>query len=455
MKKWFGSGVRSPIFSLRARLALWMGFIGGVLLIVFGILVLFWFRSRGLANIDADLATDLKQCRRFLHHDEGGRLQSSTWLSEGYDQGVERWFQILDSDGKVLLAVPESPPECIRIRQREGNIELDERFYRVVVYRCTNQLTDDTRTLLAIMAITFYVGVALAALSAWLVSQRLLQPLMELQSSARSLSISSLDSRLPVGRQGPEIDALATTFNETFSRLQASFTELERFTADAAHEMRTSLTALRSIGEVSVQQSPEIMREAVVSMLDETRRLSLLVDQLLMLAMSDRGLGLGTLVPMDLVQQVEQVRSLFEAVAEERGQQLVVEGLVGGPYVVSIEGSLLRRAILNLVGNAITHCPPGTKIRLCFNREPGAVCLDVSDNGPGIAAEHLPHIFKRFYRVDRARSRRPDGGFGLGLAIAEAAIHANRGTLTVTSTVGQGTTFRISLPVAGGIGRPP
>jgi heavy metal sensor kinase len=448
---WIAGRVRSPVLSLRARLALWMGFIGGVLLIVFGVLVLLWFRSRGLAAVNADLASDLDQARRFMHHNDAGQLLPSTWLGESYDQGVERWFQVMDPAGTVLLSVPEAPPVCVRIRQREGMIELDERFYRVAAYRCTNQLTDDTRTLLAIMAITFYVGVALAALSAWMVSKRLLRPLMELQASARSLSISSMDSRIPIGHQGPEIEALAVTFNETFSRLQASYTELERFTADAAHEMRTSLTALRSIGEVSVQQSPEIMREAVISMLDETRRLSLLVDQLLMLAMSDRGLGIGTLTPMNLVIQVEEVRSLFEAVAEERGQHLVVEGLEGAPYVVTIEGSLLRRAVLNLVGNAITHCPQGTTIRLRFSREPGAVCLDVVDNGPGIAPEHLPHLCKRFYRVDPARSRRAEGGFGLGLAIAEAAVHANHGTLVISSTLGQGTTFRIRLPVAGGI----
>jgi signal transduction histidine kinase len=446
--KWLAGRARSPVLSLRARLALWMGFIGGLLLIVFGVLVLAWFRSRGLAAIDSDLAADLSQARRFVHHDDAGRLQSATWLGEDYNYGIQRWFQVTDPAGTVLLSVPEAPPVCARMRQREGTIELDERFYRIAAFRCTNQLTDDTRTLLAIMAISFYVGVALAAFSAWLVSKRLLRPLIELQVSARSLSISSMDSRLRVGHQGPEIDALAVTFNETFSRLQASFAELERFTADAAHEMRTSLTALRSIGEVSVQQSPEIMREAVVSMLDETRRLSLLVDQLLMLAMSDRGLGIGTLVPMDLTTQVEEVRSLFEAVAEEHGQHLVVEGLHGGPFTVTIDGSLLRRAVLNLVGNAITHCPQGTTIRVRFSREPGAVCLDIADDGPGIAPEHLPHLCKRFYRVDPARSRRAEGGFGLGLAIAEAAVHANRGTLTISSTLGQGTCFRIRLPVA-------
>lgn len=177
-------------------------------------------------------------------------------------------------------------------------------------------------------------------------------------------------------------------------------------------------------------------------MLEEVDRLSRLVNGLLALSRADAGGVRVVRTPVDLAEVAEEVRQLLGVLAEEKRQTVRVEG--AGPVLASVDRGILRHAVVNLLDNAIRHGPGGSAIRVAVGRGPGGPFLAVTDEGPGIAPEHLPRIFDRFYRIDPARSR-DAGGAGLGLAIARWAAEVNGGRIEVESAVGRGSTFRIVL----------
>jgi heavy metal sensor kinase len=242
-----------------------------------------------------------------------------------------------------------------------------------------------------------------------------------------------------------ELGHLASVFNETFGRLQASFEQLRRFTADASHEMRTPLTALRAVGEVGLQESRsgEDYREIIGSMLEEADRLNQLVETLLTLARADGGHVRLNRERVDLGDLAREVADHLGALAEDRQQAITVKS--SGPVLAEVDRVVLRQAAINLLDNAIKYSPAGGTIRLVADARPGEAILGVQDSGPGIAPEHVAHIFERFYRIDKGRSR-DAGGVGLGLSIARWAVEVHGGHIEVESPATGGSVFRIVLP---------
>jgi signal transduction histidine kinase len=242
-----------------------------------------------------------------------------------------------------------------------------------------------------------------------------------------------------------ELGQLATVFNATLARLENSFAELRRFTADASHELRTPLTALRAVGEAALRSDrgdPKSLREALSSMLEETRRLSDLVDALLLLARADTEKLLPSLQPIELAELVGEVRETLLVLAEEKSQRIEI---AAKNLVVRADRELLRLALLNLLHNAIRYSRKGTVICLRVKLREKAALVEVTDQGPGIAAEHHLKIFERFYRVDKGRSR-ASGGAGLGLSIARWAVERQGGRIELESGLGRGSLFRIVMP---------
>jgi len=286
------------------------------------------------------------------------------------------------------------------------------------------------------------------AAAGYFVAGRALAPLKVLAERARRLSARSLSERLPVINARDELGQLTGVFNEMLGRLEDSFAELKRFTADASHELRTPLTAIRAVGEVGLHQGDTAgLRDAVGSMLEEAARLNQLIDRLLLLAQADDDMApvhLGAAAVRDVV---TQVTDLLSVVAEEKGQSFDVEEVEDVFAVMDAE--LLHLALMNLVQNAIRYGPPGKPIRLRAAASGAQAILEVADEGPGIARQHHARIFERFYRVDRARSR-PQGGSGLGLAIVKWAAARMNGSVEIVSEAGRGSAFRLRLPLAGG-----
>jgi signal transduction histidine kinase len=234
-------------------------------------------------------------------------------------------------------------------------------------------------------------------------------------------------------------------FNETLTRLEASFAELQRFTSDASHELRSPLTALRAVGEVALRDGndPAMLRETIGSMLEEAQRLTDLVDSLLTLARMDATKADAMRKEVNIAALLEEIRDQFEVLAAEKRQTFAVTS--DHNVVVQTDRTLLRLALVNLVHNAIRHSPSSSKVTLAAARRSDGVDISVSDSGHGIAPEYHEKIFEPFFRVDKARSRSGGGGVGLGLAIAKRAIERNGGRIIVESDLNRGSVFRIEL----------
>jgi heavy metal sensor kinase len=267
----------------------------------------------------------------------------------------------------------------------------------------------------------------------------------QIAARARQITADSLGGRLPVPNPYDELGQLAIVFNATLARLENSFAELRRFTADASHELRTPLTALRAVGEAALRSDrgdPKSLREALSSMLEETRRLSDLVDALLLLARADtEGLS-PALQRIELAALVGEVRETLLVLAEEKNQRIEI---MAENLAVRADRELLRLALLNLIHNAIRYSGEGTVIWLRVKPRDRTPLVEVMDQGPGVAAEHQHKIFERFYRVDKARSR-ASGGAGLGLSIARWAVERQGGHIELESELGHGSLFRIVMP---------
>jgi heavy metal sensor kinase len=263
---------------------------------------------------------------------------------------------------------------------------------------------------------------------------------------AEQITSERLHERLPNSETDDELGRLARIFNNLLARLEQSFEQLRRFTADASHELRTPLTSIRSVGEVALQKDSgcDEYRDTIGSMLEEVNRLTALIDSLLTISRSDEGriqLHPTVFSAMDLAREAA---GLFEVLVEEKRQKIAVDG----DEDASVKGDrvFLRQALVNIIHNAVKYSPVGGTIFVRVRHEPaGSLRLEVADNGPGIASEHSARIFDRFYRVDESRSR-GQGGAGLGLSIAQWAVRVHGGDIQLLLTPGTGCTFQICLP---------
>jgi len=288
------------------------------------------------------------------------------------------------------------------------------------------------------------LGAVLSAVGGWLLARRALRPVDRMSQGALRISAEDLSRRLERRGTQDEIDRLADTLNAMLARLQAAFGEMQRFTADVAHELRTPLTALRGGIEIALraERSPEEYRRVLVSSIEEVDQLIRLAEDLLLLSRSTIGLTAAR-QPVDLEPLCLEALEIGVRLAQSKG--VAVSMGATAPAVVKGDAGALRRALLNLVDNAVKYTPAGGSvvISLCRTRESAA--LVVEDTGIGIDPADDGRIFERFVRLDAGRSR-DTGGSGLGLAIARSIVLAHGGALEVDSRPSGGSRFTIRLP---------
>ena len=287
--------------------------------------------------------------------------------------------------------------------------------------------------------------VAIAALGGWILARGSLQPVAQITQAAREISAHDLDQRIPVRGVRDELDELAQTFNEMLQRLQSSFEQARNFSFDAAHELRTPLTAMRGEAEVALlrNNSAEELRRVLRSNLEEINRITAIVNDLLTVAQGEAG---ALEVRRETVQLSDLAGSIVETVqvlAEDKEVKLEASIEPG----VNVTGDSLRlsQLMLNLLDNAIKHSSPGQTVHMILEKNGGGPTLRVEDTGCGIAEKDIPHIFDRFFRTDRSRSRQVPGS-GLGLSISKWIVDAHGGSIEVASKLGSGSTFTVHLP---------
>jgi heavy metal sensor kinase len=290
------------------------------------------------------------------------------------------------------------------------------------------------------------VGIGLAALGGAIIAQVALRPLDRMTRTARRISAEDLSRRVERPGTGDELDRLAETLNDMLARLDQAFSQSRRFAADAAHELRTPLAALRGSMEVALrgERSAEEYRRVVASGLEEVARLIRLSEDLLLLSRSMAGPEPGRAV-VDLEPLLLEVFDVGARLGQAAGVTVRAEGATPAP--VRGDAAALRRALLNLVENAIKYTPRGGKVELRLSVRVGTAEVEVSDTGIGLEPADAERIFDPFVRLDAARSR-DTGGAGLGLAIARSIVAAHGGTLSVESGPGSGSRFTLRLPLA-------
>jgi heavy metal sensor kinase len=321
------------------------------------------------------------------------------------------------------------------------------RRYLVEVGVSGSRVEEVLSEFLIMLAVGLPVAVFVAVAGGFMLVRRSLEPVDRLARKAEDITQHNLSDRLPEMRTGDELERLSTSLNLMISRLEEAVQTSKRFLADASHELRTPLTVLQGELESLAQrpQQPVEMAERLGSLLEETTRLSGIVEGLLALSRLDAGEAQAEWVEFDLAELAATTADQMCLLAEDKDITVTCEAARG--ITVKGDRARLKQVIVNLLDNAIKYTGRGGSVKLQISRQNGDAVLDVVDNGVGIPAESLPHVFKRFFRVDDSRSRE-QGGAGLGLSIVKSICTAHGAQVEVSSKPGEGSRFRIRQPLA-------
>ena len=343
----------------------------------------------------------------------------------------------------LLITIPGAGPNGARAALHR--VTLGGREYLVVAAQPLDEIVADLAVLRSILLLALPLLIGLAGIGGYWLTSRNLAPLAVMADQAHSITGSNLEKRLEIGDAAEELAVLSAAFNELLARLDQSFDHMRRFVADASHELRTPISIIRGEADValSTERSAADYKQTLAVVQDESRRLSRLVDDLLNLARADAGrvkMHVQEFYLNDLL--AECCRAVHSLSAARR---IALDSRSTDDVPIRGDEELVRRMVMNLIDNAIRYTPEGGKVTVALTTGEAGAAIRVSDTGMGIAPDVMPHIFDRFYRADKARSRQ-DGGFGLGLAIVKWIAELHNGSVEVTSSPGAGSTFTVTLP---------
>ena len=452
--------------NIRFRLTLWYSITLFVILFLYaGTTVLLTYINLR-HNLDRLLEKDYEVVEEMVEPGPGNKIT----LDEDDDSFLqEHWVEILDKNGQFLYNsrpfsgknLPKWSPggnkimeitfsslktkNHLRLRSLISNANIEGHEYIFRLFRSEEPMYNELKKFFILLLIALPLALIIAAVGGYWLAGRLLSPVGKMTNKARQISSNNLNERLPVDNPADELGKLALTINELLNRIQDSFERLRQFTYDAAHELRTPLTAIRSTGEVALQNPQDMKkyREIIGSILEENNRLTNLVNSLLFLSRADSNSYVLHRETVDLTKFTEQVIDFIQPLAEEKRQSFHFD--VREPFMLNIDKTLFRQALLNLLDNAIKYGPEKSTVTINIIRDDNAVQVLVTDQGTPVPENLHEKIFERFYRLDKSRSKEL-GGSGLGLAIARWAIEIQGGRLTMKSKKDQGNTFIIYIP---------
>lgn len=462
--------------NLRTRLTLWyVGVLAVLLLVYAGLVFAFQYAvlTRQLAH---DETQDVVTVEGLLYFDGQGTLQ----LHQDYYSRpqshllVDRLMEVRDLSGKVLYRSPtlRDIPLGGPNREGEGDKGFDERVVRLrdgsYVFLVSHIHAMQGRVLLirlgydlaplrarmiqflGLLLIAIPLALLLAGAAGQLIARRALRPLDSMTARAQGITASKLGERLEIENPDDELGQMAKVFNHLLDRLEQAFSHLQRFTADAAHELRTPLASVRTIGEVALGRNDgeEACRRALEDILEESSRLSETIDSLLLLAKAEVSRPDAERTIFFVTDLVNELLNLMEIVIEEKHVRVLQEDEAAGRVAVNADRSLLRVAILNVLHNALKFSPEDSLLRISYTRSPElGLFVAFMDEGPGIKTGEHDRIFDRFFTSGSAATA-PQSGTGLGLSIAKLIIDRIGGSISFDPSVPQGAKCVLRLPVA-------
>jgi len=448
--------------SIRWRIALWNTAAFALILLGFGIAIYGLLRKTHFDQVDRALQARLVAASKGIKERTDVAAAPLSSLTGGQPA------YLLSADGRVIeqagglpLAdvgrietLGQSPryetdwlPDGRHVRSVTAPISYAGQAHSIVLLTDLHHVDEELWEVIRSLFITTPVVLVVAASLAYFLAYKALSPVEELRKQTDSITAHRLDLRLPMPNGSDELGKLAQTINAMIARLERSFSEIRRFTADTSHELRTPLSVIRSEAELGLAETSlrESGRRRFESIIEECSRLTELTNQLLALCREEAGFLQAGSVPLQLDVLVSESVKLFKAASTAKRLTLQVD-LTADIHVVG-DAARLRQVLCNLIDNAIKYTPAEGVINVTLSQQDGQARVSVADTGIGIAAEHLPLIFDRFYQAQ------PNGvqltqGAGLGLSIVKAFVEAHGGRIEVTSEPHVGSTFCVYLPLA-------
>lgn len=452
--------------SIRWRLTLWYGIALAIMLCGFCILLVLFMRQQMFARTDAGLQEEIKEIRveiglaesatafraaaesRFTQHafyeflvsDAAGRVVFASSKLNSHDKPISG--SISDSTQTAFTNAHIDHLGLFRIAQASAEGKFG--VLNIQVMSPLAPLYADLYAFQWAMAGLLPLGILFAIAVGHFLAERALAPVQRVVDIANSINVTCLDRRIDVPHAHDEIGQLASALNSLIARLEQAVKEIRRFTADASHEIRTPIAALRAEAELVLRspRSSEEYTHALEIVVDEATRLGRLTDQLLHLSRHDAGITPSLHEPVQLDALLPDVVDQLQSLATIRGIALHCESDV--PTEVLGDDIRLSQVFFNVVENAIKYTPAGGSVAVRLRKADKEAVVDVEDSGIGISSQDLPRIFERFYRADP--SRQSEGGAGLGLSIAKTVVTEHRGVIDVSSQPGTGTKVTIRLP---------
>jgi signal transduction histidine kinase len=466
--------------SVRARLTLWYVGVLACILAVYIIVVCIFQYTILRAQIYHDEVQDVETVEGLLYFDGQGvlRLRQDYYSHPQSHLLVDRLMEVRDLAGHVLYrsdTLHSMSLGSVAQTEDEGTTSFNGHTQRLAdgtwvlmishLHPVAGQmllirlgyslspLASRMEKFILSLLLALPLALTLSGLAGYRIARRALAPLEAMASRAEQITASNLGGRLLIEDPHDELGRMGTVINSLLSRLEGSFRQLQRFTADAAHELKTPLASIRVVGEdaLRLNQTQAVYRDAVSSMLEETSRLNQTVEGLLMISRAEAGEIHLTVTSFALRELVDEIVDLLEVVTEERNIVIVQRNPEEPETVVIADRTLLRACVLNVLHNAVKFSPPDSTI-VCTYRfvERDAhrfLRLSILDQGPGIPATDQNRVFERFFRIRTSRASSAEGS-GLGLAIAKLAIEANKGSIYFESAQEIGALCQIEIPAS-------
>jgi heavy metal sensor kinase len=475
------------IDSVRTKLTLWYVGLLALVLIAFSLGVYALMARKLQGRLDAGLRVAVEGVVRLIVHEKeegetdqyaaGSALRKSYFPRQAvafFDQNggllkekmlgeiqatLPAGIPGLDRDGLQFYTLPEAQTgidDGLRVAVERIKTGPQSAIF-LVICQPVEDVSGDLELLGGILIVAVPLALLGVAAIGWFLARKSLAPVVEMSERARQISAENLERRLPVINPRDELGQLATTFNELLARLneafakqQEAFAQQRQFMADASHELRTPLYVMRTAGEVTMDQEQceaSEYREALAMINQQTRHLTRIVEDMFTLARADAGQRQPESRDLYLDELVAETTRAAQVLAERKGLKVEIAPLDETPY--RGDEGLLRQMLLNLLDNAVKYTPAGGAVRVSLARHDSRYEIIVADTGVGIPSEAQPHIFERFYRADKARTRGKagaNGGAGLGLSIARWIAEAHNGQIDLRHSDQRGSTFVIALP---------